>query len=70
MEAQCQRLEVRSEDGGSVLFAADEDEVVMTSEKFTVTGKNPERLMLKQKMDPQFCLFWVIFIFILHFKTC
>lgn len=43
MEAQCQRLEVRSEDGGSVLFAADEDEVVMTSEKFTVTGKNQRK---------------------------
>lgn len=39
VEAQCRRLEVRRGDGGKVLFAADEEEVVMTSEKFTITGK-------------------------------
>lgn len=39
MEAQCQRLQVRSKEGGKVLFAADEEEVVMTSEKFTITGE-------------------------------
>lgn len=39
VEAQCRRLEVRSKDGGKVLFAADEEEVVMTSEKFTITGQ-------------------------------
>lgn len=39
VEAQCQRLEVRSSHGGNVLFAADEEEVVMTSGKFTITGK-------------------------------
>lgn len=39
VEAQCQRLEVRSSDGGKVLFAADEEEVVMTTEKFIITGK-------------------------------
>lgn len=38
VEAQCRRLEVRSKRGGKVLFAADEEEVVMTSEKFTITG--------------------------------
>ncbi|XP_029382367.1 zeta-sarcoglycan-like [Echeneis naucrates] len=38
VEAQCQRLEVRSRDGGKLLFTADEEEVVMTTEKFTVTG--------------------------------
>ncbi|XP_029695747.1 zeta-sarcoglycan-like isoform X2 [Takifugu rubripes] len=38
VEAQCQRLQVRSKEGGKVLFAADEEEVVMTSEKFTITG--------------------------------
>ncbi|XP_022624571.1 zeta-sarcoglycan-like isoform X2 [Seriola dumerili] len=38
VEAQCQRLEVRSRDGGRLLFTADEEEVVMTTEKFTVTG--------------------------------
>lgn len=39
VEAQCQRLQVRSKEGGKVLFAADEEEVVMTSEKFTITGE-------------------------------
>ncbi|XP_014891718.1 zeta-sarcoglycan isoform X1 [Poecilia latipinna] len=38
VEAQCQRLEVRSSDGGRLLFSADEEEVTMTTEKFTVTG--------------------------------
>uniref|UniRef100_A0A3B5PUP3 Sarcoglycan zeta n=1 Tax=Xiphophorus maculatus TaxID=8083 RepID=A0A3B5PUP3_XIPMA len=38
VEAQCQRLEVRSRDGGKLLFSADEEEVTMTTEKFTVTG--------------------------------
>ncbi|XP_039997506.1 zeta-sarcoglycan-like [Xiphias gladius] len=38
VEAQCQRLEVRSRDGGRLLFTADETDVVMTTEKFTVTG--------------------------------
>ncbi|XP_022047331.1 zeta-sarcoglycan-like [Acanthochromis polyacanthus] len=40
VEAQCQRLEVRSRDGGKLLFTADEEEVVMTTEKFTVTGSD------------------------------
>lgn len=39
VEAQCQRLEVRSKDGGRLLFTADEEEAIMTTEKFTVTGK-------------------------------
>lgn len=39
MEAQCQKLEVRSKDGGRLLFTANEEEVVMTTEKFTVTGE-------------------------------
>ncbi|XP_054457465.1 zeta-sarcoglycan-like [Anoplopoma fimbria] len=38
VEAQCQRLEVRSKDGGQLLFTANEEEVIMTTEKFTVTG--------------------------------
>ncbi|XP_021179446.2 zeta-sarcoglycan [Fundulus heteroclitus] len=38
VEAQCQRLEVRSRDGGRLLFSADEEQVTMTTEKFTVTG--------------------------------
>uniref|UniRef100_A0A3B5KYF8 Sarcoglycan zeta n=1 Tax=Xiphophorus couchianus TaxID=32473 RepID=A0A3B5KYF8_9TELE len=38
VEAQCQRLEVRSRDGGRLLFSADEEEVTMTTERFTVTG--------------------------------
>ncbi|KAF7647289.1 hypothetical protein LDENG_00174740 [Lucifuga dentata] len=38
VEAQCQRLQVRSRDGGRLLFTADEEEIVMTTEKFTVTG--------------------------------
>ncbi|XP_078132463.1 zeta-sarcoglycan-like [Sander vitreus] len=38
VEAQCQRLEVRSKDGGKLLFTANEEEVIMTTEKFTVTG--------------------------------
>lgn len=38
VEAQCQRLAVRSSNGGRLLFTAEEEEVVMTTEKFTVTG--------------------------------
>ncbi|KAM3857635.1 zeta-sarcoglycan [Diretmus argenteus] len=38
VEAQCQRLEVRSRDGGRLLFSADEKEVSIKTEKFTVTG--------------------------------
>uniref|UniRef100_A0A8C6U2G2 Sarcoglycan zeta n=1 Tax=Neogobius melanostomus TaxID=47308 RepID=A0A8C6U2G2_9GOBI len=38
VDAQCQRLEVRSSDRGRLLFTAEEEEVVMTTEKFTVTG--------------------------------
>ncbi|KAK7909900.1 hypothetical protein WMY93_014584 [Mugilogobius chulae] len=38
VEAQCQRLEVRSSIGGRLLFTANEEDVVMTTEKFTVTG--------------------------------
>ncbi|XP_037552057.1 zeta-sarcoglycan [Nematolebias whitei] len=38
VETQCRRLEVRSGDGGRLLFTADEEEVTMTTEKFTVTG--------------------------------
>ncbi|XP_038587756.1 zeta-sarcoglycan-like isoform X2 [Micropterus salmoides] len=38
VEAQCQRLVVRSKDGGRLLFTANEEEVIMTTEKFTVTG--------------------------------
>lgn len=39
VEAQCQRLQIRNKDGDRVLFAAGEDELLMTTEKFTVTGK-------------------------------
>ncbi|XP_029025600.1 zeta-sarcoglycan-like [Betta splendens] len=38
VEAQCQRLAVRSSDGGRLLFTADDGEVIMATEKFTVTG--------------------------------
>ncbi|XP_068164405.1 zeta-sarcoglycan-like [Antennarius striatus] len=38
VEAQSRRLEVRSADGGKLLFSAAEDEVTMTTKKFTVTG--------------------------------
>uniref|UniRef100_A0A673CVV0 Sarcoglycan zeta n=2 Tax=Sphaeramia orbicularis TaxID=375764 RepID=A0A673CVV0_9TELE len=38
VDAQCQRLEVRSTDGDRLIFTADEDEIIMTTEKFTVTG--------------------------------
>uniref|UniRef100_A0A8C6K6D0 Sarcoglycan zeta n=1 Tax=Nothobranchius furzeri TaxID=105023 RepID=A0A8C6K6D0_NOTFU len=38
VEAQCQRLEVRSRDSRNLLFSAEEEEVTMTAEKFTVTG--------------------------------
>ncbi|KAM9836482.1 zeta-sarcoglycan-like [Aulostomus maculatus] len=38
VEAQCQRLEVRSRDGSRLLFTADEEEVIMTTERLTVTG--------------------------------
>lgn len=39
VEAQCQRLQIRNKDGDQVLFSAGEDELLMTTEKFTVTGK-------------------------------
>uniref|UniRef100_A0A8C2X2F4 Sarcoglycan zeta n=1 Tax=Cyclopterus lumpus TaxID=8103 RepID=A0A8C2X2F4_CYCLU len=39
VEAQCQRLQLRSQDGSRLLFTANEEEVIMTTEKFTVTGK-------------------------------
>lgn len=39
VEAQCRRLEVRSTGGGRLLFTADEEEVVMATERFTVSGK-------------------------------
>ncbi|XP_034531901.1 zeta-sarcoglycan-like isoform X4 [Notolabrus celidotus] len=38
VEAQCKGLEVRSKDGERLLFTANEEEVIMTTEKFTVTG--------------------------------
>ncbi|XP_015256719.1 PREDICTED: zeta-sarcoglycan-like, partial [Cyprinodon variegatus] len=38
VEAQCQRLEVRSRNGGRLLFSANEQEVTMSTERFTVTG--------------------------------
>ncbi|KAM4612148.1 zeta-sarcoglycan-like [Polymixia lowei] len=38
VEAQCQRLEVRSSDGGRLLFSADRDEVILRTAKFSVTG--------------------------------
>ncbi|XP_041634715.1 zeta-sarcoglycan-like isoform X2 [Cheilinus undulatus] len=38
VEAQCQKLEVWSKDGDKLLFTADEEEIIMTTEKFTVTG--------------------------------
>uniref|UniRef100_A0A8C2X035 Sarcoglycan zeta n=1 Tax=Cyclopterus lumpus TaxID=8103 RepID=A0A8C2X035_CYCLU len=38
VEAQCQRLQLRSQDGSRLLFTANEEEVIMTTEKFTVTG--------------------------------
>ncbi|XP_056298506.1 zeta-sarcoglycan-like isoform X2 [Pseudoliparis swirei] len=38
VEAQCRRLQVRSRDGSRLLFAANEEEVVTTTERFTVTG--------------------------------
>ncbi|KAM6949090.1 zeta-sarcoglycan-like [Aplochiton taeniatus] len=38
VEAQCQRLEVRSRDGQKVLFSATEEVVSIGTEKFTLTG--------------------------------
>lgn len=43
MEAQCQRLQIRNQVGDRVLFTADEDELLMTTNKFTVTGKGKQR---------------------------
>ncbi|CAG11532.1 unnamed protein product [Tetraodon nigroviridis] len=39
VEAQCQRFEVRSTDGERVLFAADEQEISIGTEKLRVTGE-------------------------------
>ncbi|CAL8349755.1 unnamed protein product [Boreogadus saida] len=38
--AQCQRFEVRSADGGRVLFSADEQEISIGTEKLRVTEQN------------------------------
>lgn len=38
MEAQCKRFEVRSSEGGRVLFSADEDEIVIGADRLKVTG--------------------------------
>lgn len=38
VEAQCQRFEVRSTDGETVLFSADEEEISIGTEKLRVTG--------------------------------
>lgn len=40
VEAQCQRFEVRSTDGERVLFAADEEEISIGTEKLRVTGRS------------------------------
>lgn len=39
VEAQCQRFEVRSADGETVLFSADEEEISIGTEKLRVTGR-------------------------------
>ncbi|XP_016408850.1 zeta-sarcoglycan-like [Sinocyclocheilus rhinocerous] len=38
VEAQCQRFEVRSSDGETVLFSADEEEISIGTDKLRVTG--------------------------------
>uniref|UniRef100_A0A8B9IJ14 Sarcoglycan zeta n=1 Tax=Anser cygnoides TaxID=8845 RepID=A0A8B9IJ14_ANSCY len=38
VEAQCKRFEVRSSEGGRVLFSADEDEIVIGADRLKVTG--------------------------------
>ncbi|XP_075891599.1 zeta-sarcoglycan [Nelusetta ayraudi] len=38
VEVQCQRLQIRNKDGDRALLTAGEDELLMTTEKFTVTG--------------------------------
>ncbi|XP_066574381.1 zeta-sarcoglycan [Amia ocellicauda] len=38
VEAQCQRFEVKTNDGGKVLFSADEEEISIGAEKLRVTG--------------------------------
>ncbi|XP_043918436.1 zeta-sarcoglycan [Protopterus annectens] len=38
VEAQCKRFEVRSSESGKVLFAADEDEITIGSDRLKVTG--------------------------------
>lgn len=43
VEAQGQRFEVRSTDGERVLFAADEEEISIGTEKLRVTGGATER---------------------------
>ncbi|XP_034020011.1 zeta-sarcoglycan-like [Thalassophryne amazonica] len=40
VKVQCQRLKVLSADGGRLMFTANEDEIVMTTEKLRVTGSD------------------------------
>jgi len=48
VEAQCQRFEVRSADGETVLFSADEEEISIGTEKLKVTGTFFSSLNVKQ----------------------
>lgn len=47
VEAQCQRFEVRSADGETVLFSADEEEISIGTEKLRVTGKHAQQVTLR-----------------------
>lgn len=51
VEAQCQRFEVRSTDGERVLFAADEEEISIGTEKLRVTGGAAQCFIKMQEME-------------------
>ncbi|KAJ7410297.1 hypothetical protein BTVI_53876 [Pitangus sulphuratus] len=40
VEAQCKRFEVRTSEGGRVLFSADEDEIVIGADRLKVTDES------------------------------
>lgn len=51
VEAQCQRFEVRSTDGERVLFAADEEEISIGTEKLRVTGGAAQCFIKMHEME-------------------
>lgn len=70
VEAQCQRFEVRSADGETVLFSADEEEISIGTEKLRVTGsvyaKSTTHIVHKMTIIIIFTFFLSLFLLFLE----